>query len=166
MKFDRSNKFALCYYGQVNSLRLKSSIASKWASEYLLGYYLFCCWLYLLHEWEEITYKTVHGSQETPSTTVSRNKSITIGPISVKIASFIKRKPLLIPIKPRAATLPVWGPSLLTKHNQIHKMKDISRPLKRPSTVISLQVSIKLNCSIYRVQNKHSYFFHDFVCLL
>ena len=23
MKFDRSNKFDLCYYGQVNSLRLK-----------------------------------------------------------------------------------------------------------------------------------------------
>ena len=29
MKFDRSNKFDLCYYGQVNSLRLKSSVASK-----------------------------------------------------------------------------------------------------------------------------------------
>ena len=27
MKFDRSNKFDLCYYGQVNSLRLKSSVA-------------------------------------------------------------------------------------------------------------------------------------------
>ena len=25
MKFDRSNKFDFCYYGQVNSLRLKSS---------------------------------------------------------------------------------------------------------------------------------------------
>ena len=31
MKFDRSNKFHLCYYGQVNTLRLKSSVASKWA---------------------------------------------------------------------------------------------------------------------------------------
>ena len=31
MKFDRSNKFDFCYYGQVNSLRLKSSVASKWA---------------------------------------------------------------------------------------------------------------------------------------
>ena len=30
MKFDSSNKFDLCYYGQVNSLRLKSSVASKW----------------------------------------------------------------------------------------------------------------------------------------
>ena len=30
MKFDRSNKFDFCYYGQVNSLRLKSSVASKW----------------------------------------------------------------------------------------------------------------------------------------
>ena len=37
MKFDRSNKFDLCYYGQVSSLRLKSSVASKWASNHLLG---------------------------------------------------------------------------------------------------------------------------------
>ena len=37
MKFDRSNKFDLCYYGQVNSLRLKSSVASKWASKHLWG---------------------------------------------------------------------------------------------------------------------------------
>ena len=28
MKFDRSNKFDLCYIGQVNSLRLKSSMCS------------------------------------------------------------------------------------------------------------------------------------------
>ena len=27
-KFDRSNKISLCYYGQVNSLRLKSGAAS------------------------------------------------------------------------------------------------------------------------------------------
>ena len=32
MKFDRSNKIDLCYYGQVNSLRLKSSVALKWAT--------------------------------------------------------------------------------------------------------------------------------------
>ena len=31
MKFGRSNKFDLCYYG------LKQSVASKWASEHLLG---------------------------------------------------------------------------------------------------------------------------------
>ena len=37
MKFDRSNKFDLCYYGQVNSLRLKSSVASKRASKHLWG---------------------------------------------------------------------------------------------------------------------------------
>ena len=37
MKFDRSNKFDLCYYGQVNSLRQKSSVASKWASKHLWG---------------------------------------------------------------------------------------------------------------------------------
>ena len=36
MKFYRSNKFDFCYYGQVNSLRIKSSVASKWASK-LLG---------------------------------------------------------------------------------------------------------------------------------
>ena len=29
MKFDHSNKFDLCYYGQVNSLRLKSSSFEK-----------------------------------------------------------------------------------------------------------------------------------------
>ena len=37
MKFDRSNKFDFCYYGKVNSLRLKSSVASKWASKHLGG---------------------------------------------------------------------------------------------------------------------------------
>ena len=37
MKFDRSNKFDLCYYGQVNSLRLKSSVASKRANNHLRG---------------------------------------------------------------------------------------------------------------------------------
>ena len=38
MKYDLSNKkFDLCYYGQVNSLRLKSSVASKWASKHLWG---------------------------------------------------------------------------------------------------------------------------------
>ena len=29
MKFDRSNKFDLCYYGQVNSLRLKSNVVQN-----------------------------------------------------------------------------------------------------------------------------------------
>ena len=37
MKFDRSNKFVLCYYVQVNSLRLKTSVASKEASKHLCG---------------------------------------------------------------------------------------------------------------------------------
>ena len=32
MKFDRSNKFDLCYYGQIKSLQLKLSVASKWVS--------------------------------------------------------------------------------------------------------------------------------------
>ena len=36
MKFDRSNKFDFCYYGQVNSLWVKSSVASKWASKRLV----------------------------------------------------------------------------------------------------------------------------------
>ena len=40
---NESNKFDLCYYGQVNSLRLKSSVASKWAIKHLWGYHLFCC---------------------------------------------------------------------------------------------------------------------------
>ena len=42
MKFDRSNKFDFCYYGQVNLLWLKSSVDSKWTSEQIWGYYLFC----------------------------------------------------------------------------------------------------------------------------
>ena len=33
MKFVCSNKSDLCYYGQINSLRLKSGVASKWTSE-------------------------------------------------------------------------------------------------------------------------------------
>ena len=37
MKFDRSNKFDFCYYGQVNSLRLKSSVATKRASTNTFG---------------------------------------------------------------------------------------------------------------------------------
>ena len=32
MKLDRSNKFNLCYYGQVNLIPQKLSAASKWAS--------------------------------------------------------------------------------------------------------------------------------------
>ena len=39
MKFDSSNKFDLCYYGQVNSLRLKSRAASKYSSKHLWGYH-------------------------------------------------------------------------------------------------------------------------------
>ena len=37
MKFNLSNKFYLCYYGQVNSVQLKSSVATKWGSKHLLG---------------------------------------------------------------------------------------------------------------------------------
>ena len=35
MKFDRSNKFDLCYYGQVKSLLPKSSVPSKGTSKHL-----------------------------------------------------------------------------------------------------------------------------------
>ena len=35
--------YVISYYGQVNSLRLKSSVASKWATKHLWGYHLFCC---------------------------------------------------------------------------------------------------------------------------
>ena len=37
MKFDCSNKFDFSYYEQVNSLQLKSIVASKWASKHLWG---------------------------------------------------------------------------------------------------------------------------------
>ena len=43
MKFDRSNKFDLCYYGQVNSLRLKSvqllngQVNTFWGNIYFAG---------------------------------------------------------------------------------------------------------------------------------
>ena len=38
------NNLWLCCYGQVNSLQLKSSVASKWVSKHILGggYHLFC----------------------------------------------------------------------------------------------------------------------------
>ena len=37
MKFNRSNKFGICYYGQVNLLRLKLSVALKKASKHFWG---------------------------------------------------------------------------------------------------------------------------------
>ena len=40
-----AHKLWLCYNVQVNSLLLKSSVASKWASKNLWGYHLFCCWV-------------------------------------------------------------------------------------------------------------------------
>ena len=36
------NNITLSYYRQVNSLRIKSSVASKWAIKHLCGYHLFC----------------------------------------------------------------------------------------------------------------------------
>ena len=47
MEFVRSNKFDICYYGQVYSLWVKSSVASKWASEHFYGQHLFCWRWYL-----------------------------------------------------------------------------------------------------------------------
>ena len=41
------NKVTISYYEQVNSLRLKSNIASKCASKHLSGYHLFYC-LYIV----------------------------------------------------------------------------------------------------------------------
>ena len=61
MKFNHSNKFDLCYYGQVNSLRLKllkSSVASKWASKHLWGCHLFC--------WRWYITDTVFGAHKVP----------------------------------------------------------------------------------------------------
>ena len=37
------NNITICYYEQVNSLRLKSSVASKWPSKQRWGYHLFSC---------------------------------------------------------------------------------------------------------------------------
>ena len=31
----------------INSVRLKSSVSSKWTSKLLWGYHLFCCWWYI-----------------------------------------------------------------------------------------------------------------------
>ena len=36
------NNMTMSYYVQINSLRLKSTVASKWASKHLWGYDLFC----------------------------------------------------------------------------------------------------------------------------
>ena len=40
------NNLWLCYYVQVNLLRLKYSVASKWASKNIWGYHLFWYWWY------------------------------------------------------------------------------------------------------------------------
>ena len=37
------NNITIGYYGQVNSIRLKSSIVWKWASKNPRGCHLFCC---------------------------------------------------------------------------------------------------------------------------
>ena len=39
---NRCSKFDLYYDGQVNSLRVKSSVFSKWVSKHLWGHHLFC----------------------------------------------------------------------------------------------------------------------------
>ena len=41
MKLDHSNKLDLCYYGQVNSLRLKSNVVLKKASKHLWSHNYF-----------------------------------------------------------------------------------------------------------------------------
>ena len=37
------NNITISYYGQVNSLLLKSSVASKWTTNHFWEYHLFCC---------------------------------------------------------------------------------------------------------------------------
>ena len=44
-----NNNITINYCMQVNSLGLKSNVASKWASKHLMGYHLFCCWLYIIY---------------------------------------------------------------------------------------------------------------------
>ena len=41
------NNITISYYGQVNSLWLKSSVASKWARKDIWGYHLFSCLWYI-----------------------------------------------------------------------------------------------------------------------
>ena len=41
------NNITISYFVQENSLRLKSSVVSKWASKHLWGYHLFCGWWYM-----------------------------------------------------------------------------------------------------------------------
>ena len=41
-----NNNITISYYVQVNSRRLKSSVASKWAGKHFWGYHVFCCWCY------------------------------------------------------------------------------------------------------------------------
>ena len=73
MKFDRSNKFDFCYYGQVNSLRLKSSVASEWCNFYasklqiflIINMVITICYItvpFLYHRWN---YETlIYGKWE------------------------------------------------------------------------------------------------------
>ena len=58
MKFNCSNKFDFCYYGQVNSLRLKSSVASEWArgNFYFAGDGTYKCFWCIGILWIQITY--------------------------------------------------------------------------------------------------------------
>ena len=43
-------------YVQVNSFRLKSIVASKWASKHLWGYHLFCCLWYICLTFSTLDY--------------------------------------------------------------------------------------------------------------
>ena len=63
MKFDRSNKFDLCYNRQVNSLRLKSSVASKWASNTYGGNIIFAGYGAINHSFVQLCgqWKTLNG---------------------------------------------------------------------------------------------------------
>ena len=42
------NNITISYYVKVNSLRLKSNVASKWSRKHLWGYHLYCCWILIV----------------------------------------------------------------------------------------------------------------------
>ena len=65
MKFDRSNKFDLCYYGQVNSLRVKSSVVSKWTRKHLWGN------IYFAGDGTSVNVSSVSGTSENVSSEVN-----------------------------------------------------------------------------------------------
>ena len=52
----------LCYYVQVNSLRLKSTVGSKWGSKHLWEYLLFCCRMVTARKFVILTFNCLADS--------------------------------------------------------------------------------------------------------